>query len=491
MGPKEPVMGSLKTFGVDLPQIVDSRAVCLAVLTVLASGALAQARVEVSEDGRRRVSAAPTATDNTGWNRGTGVPFGTVPDQVVNLRRQIGGVQVADMNADGRNDVVAVCYNSQSYPPYTDWHDMIFYNTGSGIETTPSWLSVEQVHTGDVQIGEINGDGHLDVVTVHGNVSSQSARVYYGSASGPATSAGWTAAGPAVWGTAGGLADIDNDGDLDLITSNQGVSPDPYKPNFMFRNNAGTFTTAPAWQSGDLAVQNGVATGDFNNDGWTDVAIGKWVNFQSGIYFNNAGTLASFPGWTVGHTDADKGAAVGDFDANGWLDVAFGGDPSRAYTQDDGVFTEAWANTDPLSGAQEIRTHDVDSDGDLDLAEIHFSTGKCYIYLNNAGVISTTPDWTFDAPEVGNTLAFGDINGDRYDDLVIGYSGDISIRVFFAIPPDCAPDLTGDGTLDFFDVQAFLQAFSAGQPAGDFNNDGVYDFFDVQAFLQAFADGCP
>ncbi|MCL4222765.1 MAG: hypothetical protein KJZ65_15505 [Phycisphaerales bacterium] len=47
------------------------------------------------------------------------------------------------------------------------------------------------------------------------------------------------------------------------------------------------------------------------------------------------------------------------------------------------------------------------------------------------------------------------------------------------------------GTLNFFDVQGFLQAFSSQSPAADLNNDGAYNFFDVQAFLQAFAAGCP
>ena len=58
-------------------------------------------------------------------------------------------------------------------------------------------------------------------------------------------------------------------------------------------------------------------------------------------------------------------------------------------------------------------------------------------------------------------------------------------------PATCAPDLNSDGTLDFFDVQAFLAAFAAHDSAADFTHDGLFDFFDVQAFLQAFAAGCP
>jgi hypothetical protein len=55
----------------------------------------------------------------------------------------------------------------------------------------------------------------------------------------------------------------------------------------------------------------------------------------------------------------------------------------------------------------------------------------------------------------------------------------------------CAADLTNDGELNFFDVQAFLQAFSAQNPIADFNDDQIFDFFDVQAFLNAYSQGCP
>jgi hypothetical protein len=55
----------------------------------------------------------------------------------------------------------------------------------------------------------------------------------------------------------------------------------------------------------------------------------------------------------------------------------------------------------------------------------------------------------------------------------------------------CIADFTGDGLLDFFDVSAFLGAFTAQSQIADLNNDGMFNFFDVSAFLGAFGAGCP
>jgi hypothetical protein len=55
----------------------------------------------------------------------------------------------------------------------------------------------------------------------------------------------------------------------------------------------------------------------------------------------------------------------------------------------------------------------------------------------------------------------------------------------------CVADFTGDGTLDFFDVSAFLNAYNASDPIADLTGDGVLNFFDVSAFLNAFSGGCP
>jgi FG-GAP repeat len=54
----------------------------------------------------------------------------------------------------------------------------------------------------------------------------------------------------------------------------------------------------------------------------------------------------------------------------------------------------------------------------------------------------------------------------------------------------CPADLTGDRIVNFFDISAFLLAFTTGDPSGDFNGDGAYNFFDVSAFLIAFSANC-
>jgi hypothetical protein len=50
-----------------------------------------------------------------------------------------------------------------------------------------------------------------------------------------------------------------------------------------------------------------------------------------------------------------------------------------------------------------------------------------------------------------------------------------------------AGDYNGDGLKDFFDVSAFLNDFSALNPAADLNGDCGFDFFDVQQFLNEFS----
>lgn len=63
----------------------------------------------------------------------------------------------------------------------------------------------------------------------------------------------------------------------------------------------------------------------------------------------------------------------------------------------------------------------------------------------------------------------------------------------YEFPRDCLADFAEPlGSVDFFDLSAFLSAFNAGSPSADIAAPfGVWNFFDVSAFLAAFNAGCP
>lgn len=455
----------------------------------------AQRAVDVSPDRweSRCADGGPDLHGSGFVQRGSGIPLGTTPDQTVQLRRQIGGLQIADINNDGFNDLIAVCYISNSFPPYDNWQDMIFYGGDAGIDTTPGWVSDVQTHTGDVQIGDINNDGLPDVVTIHGGgLRRDSVRVYINSPSGLPTAPSYTSNTAATsWGTAGVLADMDQDGFLDLVTTNQGLSPDPFRPILMFRNTAGVLSPAAVWQSAEQSIQNGIDAADINADGFPDLGVAKWVNFNSAIYLNDGGTPFTTPAATVATDDTDRGAVFADFNDDGALELAIGGDPSTIYAYD-GVLTPLATTNPPFSGPQEIKAFDVNSDGLPDFAEVHFSDGRAHIYLNEGGTLATDPSWSYDAPEVGTALAYGDLNADGRNDLVIGYSGNTCIRVFLGRIPPCPADLNNSADLNFFDVVTFLDFYNDEDPRADFSAPfGQINFFDAVAFLAAYNAGCP
>ena len=299
-------------------------------------------------------------------------PFLLIPDQTVELRRQIGGLEIADIDNDGHNDLVAVCYQSNSFPPYKDWHDMIFFGDGSGINTTPGWISDLQTHTADVQVGDIDNNGYQDIVTIHGGLRKDSVRIYFGSASGTPTTPGYTSNTlNSTWATAGVLADMDQDNDLDLVTTNQGISPNPNRPILMFDNTGSTLTTASTWQSSDESIQNGIAAqghspatatqtspspnGSTTTAGSTSTPPAPQKQPRASPPANQTPTRAS-PSPTSKATAPSTSPSAAT--------------QTRVYEWTEGALNPVYASNPPFAGPQEIMFIDVDQDGDDDLAEI-------------------------------------------------------------------------------------------------------------------------
>lgn len=99
------------------------------------------------------------------------------------------------------------------------------------------------------------------------------------------------------------------------------------------------------------------------------------------------------------------------------------------------------------------------------------------------GIITLSSTLPLDA-----TTPLTDDKGNTLGTLTVSGSATI---VATGSAPVCAADLTGDGLLDFFDVSAFLNAYSNSDPIADIDGNGAIDFFDVSAFLNAFTSGCP
>jgi len=109
--------------------------------------------------------------------------------------------------------------------------------------------------------------------------------------------------------------------------------------------------------------------------------------------------------------------------------------------------------------------------------------------ITNGGVIvSTSITYDIDGDNIFNNPSSGNFDPAAPADEAY------SVAMYIGYYQDevaCPADITGDGSLNFFDISAFLTAFSAMDPIADFTGDGAFNFFDISAFLSAFSAGCP
>ena len=189
-----------------------------------------------------------------------------------------------------------------------------------------------------------------------------------------------------VWG------DYDNDGDPDLYLPMGDF--DATYPNMLFRNNGdGTFTNvADSAGVADEGYGRSAAWGDYDNDGDLDLyVVNYWPDHGNVLFSNNGdGTFTDVTGVAgVADFGAGRMAFWGDYDNDGYLDLAVANGWSGAnkvyHNNGNGTFSdvtfEAGLN-DTSNTRGGLLWGDYDDDGDLDLYEVNIDS-KNRLYRNN------------------------------------------------------------------------------------------------------------
>ena len=209
------------------------------------------------------------------------------------------------------------------------------------------------------------------------------------------------------------------------------------------------FDSNPNWISTDTQVSTGAGLVDLDRDGWLDlvVANGNDMSLQRlAVYYNRGdGTLPQTPDWQSDDTAYNGHLDVADVNGDGWPDVAVAvlgrfstvGHAAKLYLNNQGVLssTPDW-QSDETTHAFGCAFGDVNNDGRPDLA---VGTGWAYsnepydyhqyVYLNNGGSLSAVADWVSDDEDHLQGVLWTDANRDGWLDLV-GVAAAAETRVY-------------------------------------------------------------
>lgn len=281
------------------------------------------------------------------------------------------------------------------------------------------------------------------------------------------------------WATSASFTDFDGDGHLDLFVglyvkyrlgSNWDCKTATGEPDYcgplnyppaqsrLFRNDgAGQFedVTASAGLMGSQRHTLGVACGDLDGDGRTDIFVANdgdgnqlWIN-QGDFRFVDRATMAGTAYSSAGQGEAGMGVAIGDADLDGDDDVFIthlAGEKNTLYSmQRPGVFEDLTARSGlaapslPMTGFG-TEWIDYDNDGRLDLFATNGAVTRILdqpqndypfrqsdqLFRNMGGGrfedVSANAGESFSRPAVGRGAAFGDIDNDGDVDIVVSYS---------------------------------------------------------------------
>jgi hypothetical protein len=249
-----------------------------------------------------------------------------------------------------------------------------------------------------------------------------------------ATTSLFPAPPPLEWTNQLTIGDLDGDGDLDIVWANGGNFSSPGAPQVArvyINNGSGFFSDETAARTGNHAgLYRGVELGDCDRDGDLDVILAQDFNRLPQLLINNGAGVFTVEGATrlPPLTLSSSRAQFGDVDNDGDLDIfitnggsvnRFGCGQYRLYRNDGTChYTDATATNFPIGNVcenQDCIFGDIDNDFDIDIRTASTGTNNSRLYRNDGtGVFTVAP---VPADDTSYSYDFGDIDGDGDLDL--------------------------------------------------------------------------
>lgn len=273
-------------------------------------------------------------------------------------------LHVADINQDGRRDVVVLASG------VLEW----FENGGGVVPTWQRGIIARPSAGTEVEVADVNGDGALDVLIGDGTT----VKWYQNSGTNRPSWIAWTLDNTLSSVDALSTGDLDSDGDLDLLAGDQSGL-------YWYENNGANpplFTKRII----DLSLSNveSVVAADINNDGRLDV-VGVGGNTKVLNWYENEGIASPvFIKRTIdsGPLSLPVSVGVGDLDRDGDLDLVLGTNTEVYAYRNDGGSPHSWSKATLAAGTVSSGDHvfvvnledDLDGDDDLDILVAEAST---------------------------------------------------------------------------------------------------------------------
>ncbi len=346
---------------------------------------------------------------------------------------------VGDLNGDGADDIVTVCGHNYSDPGIVQ----IRLGVGDGtFGAMRSYDSMEFGAAGSVRLGDLNGDGRLDIVTSgeRGSGGGGAIELRLGNGNGTFGAALSYTTTESVTGITMALSDLNGDGRLDVVTGGHN-GPDGSGGGVTVRlgNGNGTFGAAISFNTDEDEFVYILRTGDLNGDGDLDLVTGGrsgsdgLISSISVMLGNGNGTFAAAVGYDTAGTFLSEDLALGDLDGDNDLDIVVadagisGGIVSVFLGNGNGTFGAVRSyETLDLDHSQAVALGDVDGDGILDVVTggstgPDGSGGSVTVMLGN-GDGSFAASSSHDTPDVMfvEALVLSDLNDDGSLDIVTG-----------------------------------------------------------------------